>query len=196
MTSEAVPPNQSVPSSVPPPELWVDQFGDLLFSAARKRVRARTACEELVQETLLAALKSRDSYRGECEFSSWLVGILKHKILDYMRQAYRQTTESLPDDAAVESLFASVGNWKQMPRRWRIDPQDSAVESELQQMIAQCIDALPDLQRGAFTLCVMDDGDSSEVCKVLNVSTTNLYVLLHRARLRLRDCLDKKGVGK
>ncbi len=174
----------------------MDQFGDLLYSVARKRLRDQTACEELVQETLLAALKSKDSFRGDSEFSSWLVGILKHKILDHLRQAYHQTTESLPDDTMVDNMFASIGNWKQMPHRWKINPQDAAMESELEHMLAQCIDALPDLQRGAFTLCVMDDGDSGEVCKTLGVSATNLYVLLHRARLRLRDCLDKKGVGK
>lgn len=195
MTLESIPPNPSTSTSMPAPELWVDQYGDLLFAVARKRLRDRTACEELVQDTLLDALKSKASYRGDCEFSSWLVGILKHKILDHLRQAYRKTTESLSDDAVVNNMFGSAGKWKQMPRRWKINPQDAAMESELEQMLSQCMHALPDQQRSAFALSVMDDGDSEDVCKTLGVSATNLYVLLHRARLRLRDCLEKKGVG-
>jgi len=82
-----------------------------------------------------------------------------------------------------------------MPHRWRINPEDSAVESELEQMLAQCMDGLPELQRNAFVLSVMEEMGSDETCKALSVSATNLYVLLHRARLRLRDCLDKKGLG-
>jgi len=188
-------PQQPPQNSIPPPELWVDQFGDLLFAAARKRLRDRSTCEELVQETLLAALKSMDSFRGDCEFSSWLVGILKHKILDHLRQTYRKRSESLSDDAVADDMFTTAGKWKRMPHRWRINPEDSAVESELEQMLAQCMDGLPELQRNAFVLSVMEEMGSDETCKALSVSATNLYVLLHRARLRLRDCLDKKGLG-
>ncbi len=195
MTSEAVPPDQSAPTSMPPPEVWVDRFADLLFAAARRRVGNRSICEELVQETLLSALKAKDSFGGQCEFSSWLVGILKHKILDHLRQVYRKSTQSLADDDEVEKIFESAGKWRHMPRRWHINPQDAAMESELEQMLSLCLDALPDQQRNAFVLSVMDEGDSAEVCNILGVSATNLYVLLHRARLRLRNCLEKKGVG-
>ena len=181
--------------SFPPAEHWVDQYGDLLFRYARLRVLDRSDCEELVQETFLAALKGKENFKGGCDFSTWLVGILKHKMMDYFRRQERDQTTPLPDDSIVEGMFNRFGKWKKFPRRWHIDPQDSAMESEVLPALQRCMEALPESQRQAFALSVMDDQKSEEVCKTLSVSATNLYVLLHRARMRLRDCLEKKGIG-
>ncbi len=179
----------------PSAELWVDQYGDLLFRYARLRVADRANCEELVQETFLAALKGKENFKGQCEFSTWLVGILKHKIMDHFRRQERHATDTLPDDEAVDGMFSRFGKWKKFPRRWQINPEDSAIESEVLPMLQRCMEALPETQRQAFILSVMDEQNSDVVCKTLSVTSTNLYVLLHRARLRLRDCLEKKGVG-
>ena len=186
--------NQIV-NQAPSAEVWVDQYGDLLFRYARLRVLDRSDCEELVQETFLAALKGKENFKGQCEFATWLVGILKHKIMDHFRRQKRDQSAPLPDDTMVEGMFNRFGKWKQFPRRWHVDPQDSAMESEVLPALQRCLEALPESQRQAFTLSVMDDQKSQEVCKTLDISATNLYVLLHRARLRLRDCLEKKGIG-
>jgi RNA polymerase sigma-70 factor (ECF subfamily) len=183
-----------ISKDLPPADVWVDQYGDLLFRYARLRVMDRSDCEELVQETFLAALKGKENFKGQCEFTTWLVGILKHKMMDHFRRQQRDQTDPLPDDSVVEGMFGRSGKWKKFPRRWHIDPQDSAIESEVLPALQRCMDALPESQRQAFALSVMDEQKSEEVCKTLSVSATNLYVLLHRARLRLRDCLEKKGI--
>ncbi len=180
----------------PSAELWVDQYGDLLFRYARLRVADRANCEELVQETFLAALKGKENFKGQCEFSTWLVGILKHKITDHFRRQERDAADTLPDDQVVDGMFSRFGKWKKFPRRWHVNPEDSAMESEVLPMLQRCMEALPEAQRKAFVLSVMDEQNSDVVCKTLSVSSTNLYVLLHRARLRLRDCLEKKGIGQ
>lgn len=192
---EANPLDQPRADKCPPAESWVDQYGDMLFRYARLRVSGGTDCEELVQETFLAALKGKENFKGQCEFATWLVGILKHKMMDHFRRQKRDQTAPLPDDTMVEGMFNRFGKWKKFPRRWYIDPQDSTMESEVLPALQRCLEALPESQRQAFALSVMDDQKSEEVCKTLEVSATNLYVLLHRARLRLRDCLEKKGIG-
>ena len=183
-------------TEAPPADIWVAQFGDLLFRYALLRVGDRIAAEELVQETFLAALQGRSNFKGQSDFSTWLVGILKHKIMDHFRRQERDRTDALPEDSAVEGMFNRFGKWRKMPRRWHNDPEDSAMESELLPLLQRCMEALPESQRQAFALSVMDDHKSEEVCKTLSVSTTNLYVLLHRARMRLRECLEKKGIGQ
>jgi RNA polymerase sigma-70 factor (ECF subfamily) len=181
---------------MPLAEVWVDQYGDLLFRYARLRVTDRSDCEELVQETFLAALKGKENFRGQCDFATWLVGILKHKIMDHFRRQQRNQTDALPEDSTVDAMFSGLGKWKKFPRRWHIDPQDSAMESEVLPALQRCMEALPESQRRAFVLNIIDEQKVEEVCKTLQVSSTNLYVLLHRARLRLRDCLEKKGIGQ
>jgi RNA polymerase sigma-70 factor (ECF subfamily) len=182
--------------AMPPAEVWVDQYGDLLYRYARVRITDRSDCEELVQETFLAALKGKENFKGQCEFATWLVGILKHKIMDHFRRQQRNQTDALPEDSVVEGMFNQWGKWKKFPRRWTVDPADSAMETELLPALQRCLEALPESQRQAFALCVMDEQKSGDVCKTLSVSATNLYVLLHRARLRMRDCLEKKGIGQ
>ncbi|NNM87639.1 MAG: sigma-70 family RNA polymerase sigma factor [Phycisphaerae bacterium] len=183
-------------TEAPPAAVWVAQFGDLLFRYALLRVVDRGAAEELVQETFLAALQGRDKFKGQSEFSTWLVGILKYKILDHFRRGRRNQTETLPEDPVVDAMFSAHGKWKKFPRRWHVDPQDSAMDLELLPALERCMEALPESQRQAFVLSVMDDEQPTVVCKMLGISSTNFYVLLHRARLRLRDCLEKKGFGQ
>ncbi len=187
---------QNKDHATPATDTWVEAFGDLLFRFARLRIDDRHVCEELVQETFLAALKAKDNFKGQCEFATWLVGILKHKLMDHFRRQQREQTEKLPDDEAVEAMFHPYGKWKKFPRRWHIDPQDSAMESELLPALQRCMEALPESQRRAFAISVMDEQKSGDICKTLGVSATNLYVLLYRARLRLRECLEKKGIGR
>ncbi len=186
----------AITKDMPLAEVWVDQYGDLLFRYARLRVTDRSDCEELVQETFLAALKGKENFRGQCDFATWLVGILKHKIMDHFRRQQRNQTDALPEDSTVDAMFSGLGKWKKFPRRWHIDPQDSAMESEVLPALQRCMEALPESQRRAFVLNIIDEQKVEEVCKTLQVSSTNLYVLLHRARLRLRDCLEKKGIGQ
>lgn len=182
------------------PEDWVDQHGDALFRYALVRARDASVAEELVQETLLAALEARDKFSGLSSERTWLFGILKHKILDYYRRLHRQSQLSEAETAFVEpaATFMQTGEWvdhfdaEQGPRDWRQTPEAAVEQAEFWRVMSRCLDELPPRLASAFSLREMEQLSSEEVCKVLDISATNLWVMLHRARAHLRNCLQHK----
>ena len=178
-----------------PTQEWVDRYGDLLYRWAFMRTGDPMLAQELVQETFLAALKSRSTFQGQSKPSTWLLGILKHKLLDGMKRSERTRNFSDLPDQVVNSMFNSIGMWKKDPADWDADPQQLAQKTEFHQALQTCLEALPPPQRQVFLLRILDAQESDEVCKVLRITATNLWVLLHRARLRLRECLVRKGIG-
>ncbi len=181
------------------PSQWPALYGDMMFRFARQRIRDRQASEDIVQESLLAALKSRETFRGGSTERTWLLGILRHKILDYLKQQGRRSTQSFspndPDDV-IEATFGRIGQWKSPPPKWRFDPADLFQDSEFWGVFQRCLDALPERLGQAFSLRVVDSIETEEVCKVLGVEATNLAVILFRARLRLKRCLEVKWLGE
>jgi RNA polymerase sigma-70 factor, ECF subfamily len=175
------------------PERWLDQYGDILFGYAYARVRDTATAEDLVQETLLAALKARSRFAGQSSERTWLVGILKHKLVDYWRSQRRKPTVALSEGAdsniADDELFAADGRWRSPPSPWS-DPDSALENQEFWRVFSDCIGGLPPAQAEAFRLCEIDGLTGNEACKVLTVASTNLWVMLHRARLRLRRCLE------
>jgi RNA polymerase sigma-70 factor, ECF subfamily len=178
-----------------PPQEWVDRYGDLLYRWAFMRTGDPALAQELVQETFLAALKSRATFQGQSKPSTWLLGILKHKLLDGMKRSARAQNFSDLPDPVVESIFNRMGAWKKTPASWSADPEQLAQNSEFHHALQACLEALPPPQRQAFLLRIMDSQDANETCKLLRITATNLWVTLHRARLRLRECLMRKGIG-
>lgn len=175
------------------PQRWLDLYGDSLFRYALFHVKDRDRAEDLVQEAFLAALKSQESFRGGSAERTWLFGILKHKIMDSFRKQYSQAnivTGDLEDDTFVTKLFDRFGHWTEAPGGWR-NPHAAMKEKEFWSIYGRCLDALPAQMSDAFTLRTVDEIKSEEVCNVLGVSATNLRVILYRARLRLRSCLEK-----
>ena len=175
-------------------ESWVDEHAGYLFRYALPRVRDHHAAEELVQETFLAALNALTSFHSKSSPRTWLVGILRHKIMDLFRkQDRRRETESLDaSDPEIDSWFDKAGRWIKAPTNIEVDPVALRERADFWVVFENCLGALPELQVEAFSLRVMDDVKSEEVCKVLSISSTNLWVLLHRARARLRACLEAK----
>lgn len=180
------------------PERWLDEHGDVLFGFAYLRVRDRDAAEDLVQETLLAAWRARASFAAGSSERTWLVGILKHKLADHWRRQAREQrhvaahASDAPDAALLDALFDEDrrGHWRTPPSPWS-DP-DAALETrEFWRVFTECVAALPPAQARAFGLCELDGLKGEEACKVLGVAATNLWVMLHRARLRLRACLER-----
>ena len=173
------------------PDTWVDQHGDYLFGYALLRLRDRPLSEDVVQETFLAALNARKSFSGNSSERTWLVGILKNKIVDHIRKVSR---EHLVDDvepyADVEEFFDQDGGWKTKPNEWMADPATVFEGKEFWEIFSGCLSVLPSRLHDAFSLRELEGLDSPEVCKVLNISATNLWVILHRARIQLRDCLE------
>lgn len=186
-------PNRGQPPAQVSVDAWVDAHGDALFRYARARVRQQHAAEDLVQDTFVAAIERRDSFRGDSSELTWLIGILRHKVLDHLRKQGREQPASDAEDAVVAELFDDRGMWRKRPGpgAWRVDTDSLIEREEFWQAFERCVDRLPDRQAKAFALKEVDDTDAEQVCKVLGISSTNLWVTLHRARTRLRDCLEK-----
>src|SRR5581483_3369081 len=182
------------------PERWVEAHGDALYRFALLRLRDPKSAEEIVQETFLAALQARDRFLGQSSERSWLIGILKHKIIDYFRKISRERSVEEIDkiDEEIEGLFDENGHWKRDetgPCEWAADPELILERKEFWSAMERCLSKLPGRMASAFSLREIDDIDSREVCETLAISASNLWVLLHRARMQLRRCLEVHFFG-
>lgn len=176
------------------PEKWLSLYGDILYQYTLPRVNDTTVAEDLVQETFLSALKALPAFKGQASVKNWLFAILKNKIIDhYRKKSTEQWLVAMPDlQAADDQWFNDEGAWSEgrKPKDWH--PANTPVErKEIQKIINWCKNHLKELQQHVFTLKYMEDMDSVEICKVLNISSSNYWVLIHRARLQMRDCVEK-----
>ncbi len=168
----------------------VDKYSDTLFKIALYRVNDRSDAEDLVQETFIAAHRAAESFQGKSSEKTWLLGILKHKILDHYRSkmnGIQGQTDRFNED---EEEFDKSGHWKKSPRSWHKTPESELDQKEFLLVLRQCLSYLPLHQREAFVLREIDGFESEEICKNNGFSPTNLWVMLHRARLKLRGCLE------
>jgi RNA polymerase sigma-70 factor, ECF subfamily len=181
------------------PATWVEKYGDYLFRYALMRVRNREQAENMVQETFLAALQARSSFRGKSSEKTWMVGILKHKIIDQFRKSIREksVTELQSDDEqTIDQFYDKVGQPKQYPREWMPDPAASFHSKEFWQVFRSCLSELPERTANVFILRELEGQTTEEICKELGITPTNLWVMLHRARLQLRAGLEKQWFEK
>lgn len=171
---------------------WVDEHADLLFRYALQRVRRRELAEDLVQETFVAALQSRGTFSGRSSERTWLVGILRHKIVDHLRQLARtQPNGQMHEvETTVASQFRRDGHWSRVPSKWGADPAALIENQDFWTVFHKCFGALPEPLASAFALREMEEFESREVCRTLDITESNLWVRLHRARLLLKDCLE------
>jgi RNA polymerase sigma-70 factor, ECF subfamily len=191
-------------SGLSDPERWVDEHGDYLFKYALLRLRDVAKAEDAVQETFLAGLKGGKSFAGRSAEKTWLVGILKNKISDYFRKASRETPftdlEFYHDEES--DRFTEQGPFKGGwihelgPTEWSPDPGASLDNEAFWKTFHECAAKLPKNINAAFCLREIDDTDTAEICRVLNISENNLWVMLHRARMALRRCLETNWFSK
>jgi RNA polymerase sigma-70 factor (ECF subfamily) len=175
------------------PSTWVDEFGDYLYGYAVTRLRDGNSAEEVVQQSLVAAFTHIGQFSGRGPIRAWLLGILKRKIIDFVRQ--RNRTDSLSDDSSpdvADSLFKQNGMWTTAVKSEGWKQFDSLEREEFWQILQACLDGLPSRQADVFALREMDDRSTEEICKVLDISASNLWVLLHRARVRLAVCMNSR----
>jgi RNA polymerase sigma-70 factor (ECF subfamily) len=184
------------------PESWVDQYGDFLYRFALSRVKDPSIAEDLVQETFLAALKARKNFQGRSTARTWLIAILKHKIVDHIRKRVREQTsdkvESMFNAAAndpVDTSFNDEGDWRVRPSKWAVDPMKLYEQKEFMDVLYQCLGELPERQAEAFMMREIDGFSTEEICKILNISATNSWVMLYRARMWLRRCLENNWLN-
>jgi len=164
-----------------------------LLRFARAQLRNDDWAEDAVSETVLAALERPQSFAGQSQLKTWLVGVLKHKLVDQLRRQSREATVLTTDDGEDldETLFDATGHWREAPRDWG-DPEASCRQRQFLEVLEACVEHLPPVQGRVFMMREWLELDSDEICKTLGVTTTNLWVLLHRARLRLRECLQQR----
>jgi RNA polymerase sigma-70 factor (ECF subfamily) len=175
---------------------WVDAYGDRLFRYALSRIRDERAAEDLIQETLLAAFKSREKFKGESSELTWMTGILRNKIFEHLRRQAREVPLSSPADEGDEreqNLFDGTGHWKAAfaPADWGGEPQKKAESAEFSAALKDCLDALTPNVARAFVLREMEGVEHRACADAMGVPPGRLAVLLHRGRLRLRRCLER-----
>lgn len=173
------------------PAGWVKNHADVMFRYTLVRVGSDDVAENLVQETFLAALKSKDSFSGRSSERTWLMGILKHKMLDHYRKRGREVAtediEESPDP--TDELFDAKGHWAVGPTHWA-DPEGSLERDAFWDVLSACLEKLPERLQRCFSLREVDGLEGPEVCKAMEISETNLWVMIHRARGRLRRCIE------
>ena len=174
---------------------WPDAHGDALYRYARSRVGSRELAEDLVQDAFLAALQSRDRFQGRATVRTWLLSILRHKIMDHFRRAAGPSTAANADpdrgpDAVLDRNFNEKGLWKVQLASWKA-PEQELEDREFWDVLEGCLSRLPRSLSSVFILRELEDLDTAELRRALAVSEGNLRVRLHRARLLLRECLEK-----
>jgi len=184
------------------PEAWLTEHGDYLYRYALLQLRNEAAAEDAVQETLLAALGAWARFAGQSSVRTWLTGILKHKILDsFRRQAKEPTIGSAAADPEAElalleqALFDASGHWSSPVQQWG-DPEASLDQRRFWEAFIRCLEALSPVQARVFHLRELDGFSTEDICKELEISATNCWVMLHRARLGLQQCLETRWGGR
>lgn len=175
------------------PHEWLNEHGDYLYRYALARLRDTHLAEDAVQETLLAAIRN-PSYEGRSAPRTWLTGILKHKIIDLMRKQLREPASedvaaTLADEGATDEFFNASGHWADRPLAWTA-PEDALEQKQFLAVLQTCLDRLPKKLAQIFLMREILEDDNPDICKELQISPTNAWVMLYRARMGLRKCLE------
>ena len=166
-----------------------------LLRVARLSLRDADVAEDVVQETLVAALSGRDGFSGRSSVRTWLTGILRHKIIDAIRQKQRQPIAAANFDEEVDldafdPLFTDDGAWEAPPADWG-DPENALSRHEFMEVLTRCLERLPPATARVFMMREIHELESDEICKELTITANNLWVILYRARMALRRCLEQ-----
>jgi RNA polymerase sigma-70 factor (ECF subfamily) len=184
---------KSNPESSTNPENWVDDHGDFLYRYAMVRVRNSALAQDLVQDTLLAALKGREKFAGKSPERGWLSGILKNKIMDHFRKLGRETSFTDIEFLADEFSEKFTHGWwihREGPMAWKPEVDVVAHRKEFWDVMRECLGKLPNRVANVFMMREMEGIPTKEICKTLGLTDSNVWVMLHRARMALRECLE------
>jgi RNA polymerase sigma-70 factor (ECF subfamily) len=169
-----------------------------LLRVARLQLRNDEQAEDVVQDTLLAALSAASGFSGKSSVKTWLTGILKHKIVDAIRRkASAPAFASLDDECQIDdfdALFDETGHWENPPADWG-NPESDLERREFRGIVDFCLEKLPPNTARVFMMREVLELESDEICKELAITPTNLWVIMYRARMQLRECLEKNWFG-
>ena len=170
---------------------WIDNYADYMYNYAVVRVNDGDLAKDLVQDTFFAGLKSAKNFQGKSTERTWLISILKRKIIDHYRKI-----NSNKGKAEVRMNFydngENEGNWleERVPQSWDNQSEKSIENEELKSQLESCIDALPEKYGMVFRMKTIQEFETEEICKELDITASNLWVIIHRARTQLRKCME------
>jgi RNA polymerase sigma-70 factor (ECF subfamily) len=174
--------------------LELEQTRPYLMRFAMLQLRNETAAEDAVQETMLAALQGASRYAGQSSLKTWLVGILKHKIIDQLRRQKKEPQAFETGTEDFDAMFEEDGHWSEAPADWG-RPESTFEQKEFFKVLDLCLEALPANTARVFMMREWLGLDTDEICKELKMTATNCWVVLYRARMGLRACLEKNWFG-
>jgi RNA polymerase sigma-70 factor, ECF subfamily len=164
-----------------------------LLRFAKLQLRNEAAAEDAVSATLLAILEKPDAFQGGSSLRTYATGILKHKLVDHVRRSSREVAieplDEQPIDEAIEALFREDGHWEDKPTAWA-EPEQALEQAQMMKALERCLEKLPARIARVFMMREWLDKDTSEVCASLDISANNCHVMLFRARMLLRSCMD------
>jgi RNA polymerase sigma-70 factor (ECF subfamily) len=172
---------------------WLTEHGDYLYRFALARLKDPHQAEDAVQETMLAAIKN-NSFDGNSSARTWLTGILKHKIIDLQRKQMREqpVSDVIDLDACENSMddfFDKSGHWLDKPQTLEM-PDNSLEQKQFLAVLDECLSKLPKKLKAIFMLRDVHELENENICKELDITATNAWVMLYRARMGLRKCLE------
>jgi len=175
----------------------VEDLRPYLLRYATLQLRDSAAAEDAVQEALLAALTGEANFAGRSNLRTWLTGILKHKIVDAIRRQSRERPVREPESEAggFDALFDQRGHWEEPPGPWE-QPEGALAQKQFLAALEQCLQGLPERTARAFMMREHLGLDTDEICKELGITPTHCWVMLYRARMALRQCLEMNWFGK
>jgi RNA polymerase sigma-70 factor (ECF subfamily) len=172
---------------------WVELYTADLFSWARYKVSDAELAKDLVQDTFLIAVEKYDGFKAESSPKTWLISILNNKIVDYYRKKVKQ-----PIPKEIESFsnfFEANGDWHESkkPKNWQIDEKEEHLldDSNFQQVLKKCLDALPEKWGACVKLKYLSEKNGEEICKELDITSSNFWQIVHRAKMQLRGCVEE-----
>lgn len=184
----------SNPDNIPSPEAWLEEHGDYLYGFALLKLKNASLAEDMVQETLMSAIAARGRYQAMASVRTWLTTILRNKIIDHWRIQGREVAATdlmsgMDEDASVDDFFDHSGRWAEMPNAFP-DP-DAALESkQFWQIFEHCISRLKPQQAEVFLAREVHGMANDEISQSYSISLSNVFVLMHRARVSLGKCLE------
>lgn len=179
------------------PEKWVPLYADFLFNYTISRINNHDQAKDLVQDTFFAALNAKDNFQGKASERTWLISILKRKIIDYYRKI-----NSAKGKAEVKMNFYSdgerEGDWieERIPTDWNAEVEKNIENEELTIALENCINNLPEKYAMVFRMKTIQQFETEEICKELEITSSNLWVIIHRARTQLRKCMEDNWFKK
>lgn len=185
-----------MPEPILDPNQWIDKYSDYLFNYTISRVHDRDIAKDLVQDTFFAGLKSMKNFKGDASERTWLISILKRKIIDYYRKI-----NSNKGKAEVRMTYInedSEGDWleERVADVDDMNAEETIENTELGDAIYDCLSKLPEKQAQVFKMKTIEGLETEFICNELNITASNLWVIIHRARVAMADCMEKNWFKK